>query len=292
MPALRPKFYFLAPVKEIPPSGPIQLGSVISHPRQVAEPLNDVPVPLQQTREKVYLHNESSASVSLKGTATSSYGIFADFLGGLGLGLSGTVGATHVRGEGEEWSFSSLTTSWFTPTNDYVRASMDDADVRSFVAAHRPWLGRKHLYMVTGIKVAHGAAVVASRARAHGLHLNVGFDLAALGAPVTTGPELGWERGLEVGESYGSSDPFVFAFRIRRIKVSLAEGKEHNHRDFNKGALLERRDGGDETEESMKNLEIGGVEDFDAGDELVAHGWHAVDGASKEGEACMVGQGN
>jgi hypothetical protein len=75
------------------------------------------------------------------------------------------------------------------------------------------------------------------------------------------------ERGVQASQENAD----LFAFRLRRIKVLLAEGKEHLDEDFNKGALLRLGEGGDRWGEEEKDLIIRGLEDFDASsDEFIA----------------------
>ena len=63
------------------------------------------------------------------------------------------------------------------------------------------------------------------------------------------------------------SDPFVFAFRLRHIKVSLAGNIQHA--DFSKGAVLNLNGSRPDVTEEVPKVIVGGVEDFDVdGDEF------------------------
>jgi len=281
MPSLRPKFYFLAPVSQIPPKGPITLGSIISLPRLVAEPINDYPVSPESFAENVYQHNAYKEVVTINRKTGAHGSIFAEFLHTLG--ISGQVQGEANNNESEKWSIDKLQTIWFTPSTEYVKKSLEDPDVQEYLCA---WLLHKRVYMVTGIKIAYGASSTLEYAQRKDLKIHVGFDFTPLGVPIIVGPEAGMVQELTVWQTQGEVDPFVFAFRLRQIKVHPAGDFEHE--DFSKGALLRARGSkvGDERANEVKII-VEGLDDFDIdGSDFLLPSWDAIDELPLGGTTC------
>lgn len=281
MAPLRPKFYYLTPILDVLPDGPITLGSIISQPRLVSEPINDYPVSPGSMAEKVYLHTSANSGVTVDRNREGHGGIFADFLQCLGLGLNGNVDGKGSNKESEDWTFANLQTIWFTPSTEYVRKSLEDRDVQDFIYENKTWLGRTKLYMVVGVKVAYGATSTVSYIRNRQLGLHVGFDFTPLGVPINVGPDVGVQQDLKVTQTNGGGDPFVFAFRLRQVKVSAAG--EIKHRDFTEGALLSLHGTKDKKNENEVKILVEGLEDFDTdASDFSLQSWDALDEASAD----------
>lgn len=73
------------------------------------------------------------------------------------------------------------------------------------------------VYIVTGLKIGIGGALVSGSSRERGVRLKLG--LAYPGVPVEGGPEVGWRRRVEEGLAFEGSSDFVVAFRARKIGV-------------------------------------------------------------------------
>jgi len=257
MAPLRPKFYYLTPTSEVLPNGPITLGSIISQPRGVNEPINDYPVPPESSAEKVWLHSATKNSVTVERNSEAHLGLFATFL--QSLGINGSVEGKRSNNDSEDWTFDQLKTVWFTPSIEYVKKSLEDRDVQDFIYENKSWLtGRTKLYMVTGVKIAYGASSTLSYTRSKGLSLHVGFDFTPFGVPINVGPDGQIQRDTNVTQSQEGADPFVFAFRLRQIMISPAG--DISHKDYNEGALLGLHKGS----KDEVRIEVGGLEDFDA----------------------------
>ncbi|KAK0672727.1 hypothetical protein QBC41DRAFT_13984 [Cercophora samala] len=232
----RKKHYFLTPVPETPPDGPIQLGSIISHPELAFEPVNRHPVSPDSRGEKVYVNTSTPHTVTVGKTKSQNLGLFAE----LPSIINSVLGYEWATSDTETWAFRELHTIWFTPSIEYIHQSLADAQVQQFVRDNKSWLGGINLYMVTGIKVAYGASMLSEFARLYGFNGTLGMDLSAVGAPISVGPETGLEKSSILSASFNSVDPVVFAFRLRRIKIR-ASGK-FKHADYTKDALLGIKD--------------------------------------------------
>jgi len=91
--------------------------------------------------------------------------------------------------------------------------------------------------MVTGLKIVRGGKIKSNKARGHGGALSVGVDVTALAAPVEIGPEIEVQTQKGDDVEWGSSDDFVFAYRLGRLKVKKksAQVKEE---EYTKGSLF------------------------------------------------------
>ncbi|KAK3996587.1 hypothetical protein QBC44DRAFT_317182 [Cladorrhinum sp. PSN332] len=228
--------YFLSPVPEMPVDGPIQLGSIVSSPGLVYEPVNSQPISPQSFGEKIQVHNNPNSQRSFQKSNARYLGLFAE----LPAFFNSTLGTEWASSSAESWEFDNLQTLSFTPSMEYLRKTLDDEDVQQFVQDNKSWLGGISLYMVTGLKIAYGASMLSQVARSRGYGGTVGLDLSALGVPTTLGPEAALENGSVSSSTFNSTDPVVFAFRLRKIKIKASGSLKH--KGYTKGALLGLKD--------------------------------------------------
>ncbi|KAI1193780.1 hypothetical protein F5X97DRAFT_28668 [Nemania serpens] len=251
----RKKHYFLPPVPEVPVDGPIQLGSIVTDPKRVFEPINSYAVNPSSCFEKVSVSNSGPASLALGKSNKKNIGLFAELPAIVAANISGDYGADAE----ERWSFENMRTIWFTPSVDYVRQRLADTDVQLYIQTNQSWLGHTNLYMVTGVKVAFGASVLSEFASSYGFSGTVGLDLSALGPPITAGPDIGiWNNSSLAGTS-SPVEPVVFAFRLRRLKIKANGDVEQS--DHDKKALLGHEDY--DVKGSIQ-IDTDGIEDYDA----------------------------
>lgn len=260
--SLRPKYYYLVPVTGLPADGPVQLGSLVSDPQEVTLPINDYPVPPKSYGSHVQTSVTTNDCVSIARNRTGSFGVFAEFLAQLGSPISGSVEGEISTTTSEDWSFPELTTWWFTPSLEYVRAALNDVVVQNWLYVNRPWIGSTKIYMVTGVKVAHGSKTSMSTLKSRAGNIALGFDTSGFGVPINAGPEGGRRSEVAVTRSFTSEESFVFAFRLQRIKV-YASG-ELKQSDYTKKAILSVRGKDREQLEKVVNLVVDGIEDEDA----------------------------
>lgn len=212
----RVKSYFLSPITTIPPEGPIRLGSIIEDPSYVQEPINNPPASPGSAGEKVYLHNAANSTVTLNASKSFALGLFVKFQ----QLLQGKIGGKTSSAVEETWSFSNLQTQWFTPSDDYIKQSLQQMEVQEFIAQNYSWLRRTKLYMVTGVMIAEGASSAIKAAKQNELHLSLGVDTPLPQVPITVLPHLDLEGASGVTKSQEKSDTVVFAFQLRKIKIS------------------------------------------------------------------------
>ncbi|OAQ58350.1 major facilitator superfamily MFS-1 [Purpureocillium lilacinum] len=221
------KTYILAPDYSTapPPDGPVQLGDLLTDLSELV-PLNDkdrVPVPPAFPPDYKY-DFKATRSTLLSG----NLGVWAQTAAIFGIGVG--AGWAYEAADTDVISFQVVETRCFNPTADYVRLVMAAGPVRSYMASAG---GSAAVYMITGLKIGHGAAVETSYSREKGIKLKLGFTHP--GVPVEGGPEGGVRSKRVEGMSFEGSTDFVIAFRVRKItyKKGVLHAMVHN-----KGATL------------------------------------------------------
>lgn len=178
------------------------------------------------------MHNAANSTITLNASKSFALGLFVKFQ----QLLQGKIGGKTSSTVGETWSFSNLQTQWFTPSDDYIKQSLQQMEVQEFIAQNFSWLRRTKLYMVTGVMIAEGASSAIKDAKQNELHLSLGVDTPLPQVPITILPHLDLEGASGVTKSQGESDTVVFAFQLRRIKVSPAG--DVSHAQYTDGSLL------------------------------------------------------
>lgn len=145
------------------------------------------------------------------------------------------VGGGGSKEKEELFSFSLIETTTFTPSTSYIESVISAPRVRQFL--HTATMVRSaSIYIVTGLKTVSGAKVktLAARSR-HGI-LGVDVDGTLLGGiPIAGGPEISGKREDKQQASWDGSSDFVFAFRVRRVKVSK-HNEVKSDEDYTRGA--------------------------------------------------------
>ena len=217
--------WFISPEFTIPPppDGPLRLGVLLADPKE----LNSIIWDVQNTalRSKVFHSVEDRYEFSSSRIHGVRGGVWASFLS-VGLGL-GTDAATS-REDSIMIACERLETHFFSPTMEFIGECLEHREVKAWTRAQR----RKPLYMVTGIKVAHGAQVKTEQRKPSPFNagaelgsIGIGVDVVAAGNLVSVGPTL--ESGLSASstaisgfESASYSTDFVFAYQLRKLKFS------------------------------------------------------------------------
>ncbi|KAI4267050.1 MAG: hypothetical protein LQ337_008547 [Flavoplaca oasis] len=224
------KTYFLAPTRDSPPGGPIALGSIIASPQDAEMPITPA-LPINQSVMPIASHEETDWKLILEKHKGGSIGLWGSFL--LVMGAGGDVGFTHGIIDVRTYQFDRLETQTFWPTEEYVKASIASKAVQDFLKSKKFF---HNVYMVTSIKIAHGANISRSAMRNHGLFAQLGVDGTTAGIPISAGPQgdLGW--GTTKTSSFDRESGFVFAFRLREVRYTTKRGLKQS--EFVKGALF------------------------------------------------------
>ena len=227
------KTYFLAPTWDYPPNGPIALGNIIAKPSNPAQPLNAtdrLPIPINSLIEPTFKTDWEWVKDKLR---EGKIGIWARFLEALGIKVD--VGVSYDGSNDETYAFDRMETSMFRPTDEYVKESMRAPGVVRFVQKSNY---KKPVYMITGLRIVHGAQVKSLKSKGHSAQFSIGGDGTLTGVPASVGPEVNVSLKEKEGVSFGASSDFVFAFQLRRVHIER-KTKAVEHEEYNTGAMLE-----------------------------------------------------
>ncbi|GJN66848.1 hypothetical protein PLIIFM63780_004318 [Purpureocillium lilacinum] len=219
--------YDMAP----PPDGRLGLGSILSSIDDADHPIvgrSPIPITSGEMREQSVVQ---ATFVSSKQTS-SQPGVFAKFLNLMGA----EIDFTSERSEETAYKFDRLETVSFTPTASYLEQTMALDDVRAYMEHSR---FKASCYLVTGLKIARGAAVIQKRRR-----VVLSADMkTALGLPATVG--VGPTATQETTEStaFDGSNDFIFAIRVSKIRSRKSSwlgtrSAKLTVEDYTKGALI------------------------------------------------------
>lgn len=226
------KTYFLAPSWDYPPDGRIRLGNIITSPLKAAQPLN-FSSRKEPKQDELILSDKVGTQWTREKQRDGKYGVWTTFLSFLGLGVDASI--SHNSGLEDDYAFDRIDTVEFFPTETYLVESMRDPEVIKFIEMSRL---RRSIYMIVGIKTVTGAKAKTSRASGLGGQLKVSLDGTLTGAPVSLGPEVEANTKGREGFAFEGSSDFVFAFRVRKIKLTR-KGEMRGHDDHTKGALFD-----------------------------------------------------
>ena len=223
--------YILAPTRDTPPEGPICLGNIIASPADPEEKENQSPPRERLGDNQTY--NARKSGWSDIGTArhTIEGGLFAKFLSVFGIG--GEASLKHRGSSSTSLSAAFVDTCWFNPTKDYIKESIQDPGVRSYIEENR-W--QSPVYMITGLMIVRGAAASKKAMAEKGIRTQFGADIT-VGVPLTVGPKLDVERAEEHNILFDHASDFVLAYRLRKIEVK--QRGTVKSKKYTKGALYD-----------------------------------------------------
>ncbi|KAJ5986355.1 hypothetical protein N7451_010720 [Penicillium sp. IBT 35674x] len=241
-----PEFFF-APTWDYPPppTGPIQLGNLITSLRKPEQPLFTAALP---TDSEVFSSDKDDVTFSRERMRAGKFGILTQFLSALGFGID-IGGATYMVKEKvliwysdeETFRFETITTTQFVPRPAYVQEKCIDASpvVQRWLERSRY---RKPLYLIVGLKVVRGAKTGRSQT-GRGISSNVEATLDGTVwsggiAPVSGGPKVELTQSKKFGVQWENGGDFVLAFRVKKVKVERKNNEVREAEDYKKGAML------------------------------------------------------
>jgi hypothetical protein len=254
------KTYYISPNWDVPPGGPLSLGSVLSSTKRPLPPLlicpvTDVPhsttpstsgaAPVQPQLFSTTKYNVSYTTSTL---CSGFVSLFASFVAPV-LGVGPDASTKLSRDCALTLRFARVDTQEWYPSTAELQKLVEHPSISRFLERLRAW-NAKYLFVVTGVKVAYGARAESKNACEIKSELHVSLNPGvAVGVPgaIEFGPgaglgkkqstEVGWETGAG-----GKEDPgFVFAYKVQRVKVKKKNGEviDVTSKDYTRGALYE-----------------------------------------------------
>ncbi|CZR67543.1 uncharacterized protein PAC_17442 [Phialocephala subalpina] len=233
------KTWVPAPNWEIPATSPtVVLGSIIEDPKNPESRINKkgpVAIPDTEIRHDKKIDWKTTANELRSG----KIGFWAQCLQVVGLG--GDLNLSTLKSSLENHNFDFLETKYFLP--EEIDGYMDDSVFDDYVQAYFE-VAKKAVYMITGLKIARGSVVEATKKKEHGGDGKLGIDLQSVAVPVTLGPKWEFKNQEERTVGWGGSTDYIFAYRLKRIKSKKYGAYKVDN--FNKGAVFGRDDDNEE----------------------------------------------
>ncbi|KAI9147009.1 Major intracellular serine protease [Paramyrothecium foliicola] len=210
-------YYFEAPNFSINPSSDIapRLGSIFSDLETLTGPLNQhdhLSIPSNLINNSADLGFNEMRGQGLEG----AMGLTAEVA--QGIGGSGSFIYSFARDRNVVYNCERLETLEFKPDDAFAsECILASQNVQSFLA--NSFVGRKRVYMVTGLKIATGFSRTVTAEKSHGPSLRIMADFTPMGAPVQAGPEVGLEfaNSRIIGHEK-TLNKIVFAYQVICIK--------------------------------------------------------------------------
>ncbi|KAI0541389.1 hypothetical protein GGR58DRAFT_18215 [Xylaria digitata] len=226
------KTYLLSPSFDYTPDGPLRLGRILTNPLKPSTCINtdsSVSFPTAMPVNRTIKRDWKDERTDRKGGAI---GIWSEFLKFLGItaeiSIDCKIETTNI------YHIQALETQSIEPTKEYIQETVLDHRVSSYLAEKNY---RTPIYMITGIKIAHGANIYSTRTKGLGGQFRVGGDATGTGVPITVGPLASLRKDQETSSSFNTSSAFVFAYRLREIYYQ--KGLKVRDKEFVKGALYD-----------------------------------------------------
>lgn len=258
-------YYFQAPTLDINPESETapKLGSIFSTLETLTAPLNQY----EYVRPPMSLVNASS-SAHFEETTSSSLNANVGFKVTAVYGAGGSCDLVYAfaRDRKNVYSCELLETAEFAPTPEFVseciRASQQ---VQEYM--ENAFVGRKRVYMVTGLKIATGFSSSSTWEMQSNPKLKIGVDATPAGMFVQGGPELdvtvAGKRTLGLGRA---SNKIIFAYRVIRIKMKWDGEAQYKSRSGGKYAMDDSDGDSDDDEWNSRKKDLWDLELLDIKD--------------------------
>ncbi|KAK8218028.1 hypothetical protein IWZ01DRAFT_134778 [Phyllosticta capitalensis] len=240
--------WFITP-QPCSPNGHLKLGNIILNPSYPDIPLYESPSPLPIS-EKIETFRQRGAHLKHDKSTTAPLGIatsFLSFLSGVGVDVNTEWSQKDVY----QLQAREMTTTSFLPSPDFIESAAAQKAVRDYIRSKK--FVNPNLYMVVGVMVASGASPrkTASVERNVGFHVNV--DGTMIGAPAGAGPKVGFKQANASDVGSEETDDFVFAFRLRQLKIRKGEATLKKH--YKSGGLFDKYAGKEAADKEREERE-------------------------------------
>ncbi|KAI0531942.1 hypothetical protein GGR58DRAFT_207530 [Xylaria digitata] len=198
-----------SPELSTPLNGPLRLGTVVED-LNLLEPINEsneVEIPLAQ----IYTLKEKGFRTTIENIQDSKFGILANFLGLAG--LTGEIAGSRLRSAENAIYARELETVCFHPSTELVSTIVASPSVRTYLEVTRK---RSPIYLITGLKIAHGASWSARRGKGYEARLEF-IVPDPISNAVAMGPKVDINTVFTSETFVEASDSFILAYRTTKI---------------------------------------------------------------------------
>ncbi|KFA56748.1 hypothetical protein S40293_10011 [Stachybotrys chartarum IBT 40293] len=249
-----------------PPKGPFHLGTVIRDfdRREQMRPLNhgkdrdgkDKRIAIGT--DDIYRDHKGGFVATRRRLKNGELGLWAKCIGLDGLGGEASISAK--RSENDTYKFASVETDFFYPSPSYISHCMELSDVDEYMRVTRY---KKAVYLVTGLKVAKGAAVRLEANSGIKGKLEGGLNSPDV-APVKLGVGVGGNAEDNPVDEFSESSDIVVGIQCLKIYYKFGLfSREKQRKDvvFTDGATF-LGDEAKKEEVSFEDLALVGPENY------------------------------
>ncbi|KAI4602040.1 hypothetical protein KJ359_010906 [Pestalotiopsis sp. 9143b] len=201
-----------APNFSIPPDGHVQLGTIVWDLEQL-EAINGEDIP--PISPDLLVKNESKGfQTTISSDHSHELGFWAKIF------TPASFGAEVSGGQQDSVETSvyvrQLETKYFFPSIEYISTALQRPSLQTYLQITRK---KRHMYMITGVKIAQGGTWQSSRAKANkvALDLSVPDPLAGV---VEFGPKVNNSVASSSSTQVEDAGDFVLAYRATKIWYS------------------------------------------------------------------------
>jgi hypothetical protein len=240
------------------PDGNLRLGQILAKPKDPAYVLQPRgPLSLEDDHIKPEITSRSNVSIHDANELSAQFSAWAN-LGYVPVHFKASSSSNHMHDV--EWHFDRLESQIMSPTLAYVQKAMRHGDVE---ASLQHWKFKRHVYMVTGVRIVSGA-----RMRRKDKTLVDNTLMAQGAAPdqsVSAGTRAKLAASSSESEEFDKATDFVFAYRLSEVSYRGTI----KHKPYTKGevASADKRVVQNEFEVEVTGFEVLELVEFDLSDE-------------------------
>lgn len=238
------KNWIITSGQDYSPGGALSLEQILQNPWDPASGLlteGTIPIPASATRDRT---TKGSFIMQYNDRLNVSFRLWAE--------INSAPVAGNISGERDTvhdsyWHIESLSGDIFLPPLSYVKRVLHSGDVPSKT---QWWKLRRKVYMVTGLRIAHGAQIESQVSSSSRLHATVEADASSQGVPLSGGGGGGGGRNQSQFLRTESISDFIFAYRLNEVTYRVWT----SHKPFTTGqtAGAETKDPGNDSDEDME----------------------------------------
>ncbi|KAF2176116.1 hypothetical protein K469DRAFT_531594, partial [Zopfia rhizophila CBS 207.26] len=193
------------------PGGVLSLGQILSdptNPASVLQPLGPLPLPAELKPEH---RRQDGVNMDTASEMGAMFGVWAKVTS-LPIGVE-----TEMEKDASSeliWRFESLDSNIMSPPIEYTRNAMNHGDVQE---ALKKWGFKKRVYMITGVRTAHGARMEKTESHSSSVQAQLAADGSPHGVPVGGGVRGGHSSSATNKVTFEKTTDFVWAYRLNEV---------------------------------------------------------------------------
>lgn len=206
-----PKSWVYTKTTDYKPGGILSLGQILSdpaNPASVLQPLGPLPLPAELKPEH---QRQEGVNMDITSEMAAMFGVWTK-----ATSLPVGIETKMEKGASSEliWRFTSLGSNIMSPPLEYTRNAMKHGDV---LEGLKKWGFKKKIYMITGVRTAHGARMEKKETHSSTVQAQLAIDGSAHSVPVGGGVQVGHSSSATNNVTFEKTTDFVFAYRLNEV---------------------------------------------------------------------------